>query len=99
MKFPGLAMNDEKNDEKNDDGTRRLERPAFGALVAFLLAPVIAQGLWRPLLHFFGPSGKADAVTFSALAISGAIVIVQSLRPARAPLLSLALGGLVAIGA
>lgn len=79
--------------------SRRLERPAFGALFAFLLAPVIAHGLWRPLLHVFGPSGRAGAVTLAALAVSGTIVVVQALRPRQAPLLSLALGGLVAIGA
>ena len=67
--------------------------------MAFLLAPVIAHGLWRPLVYVLGPSGKASAVTGAALAVSCAIVVVQRLRPGRAPLLSLALGGLIAVGA
>ena len=86
------------NDEKSHAG-HRLERPAFGALWALLLAPVIAHVLWRPLLHIFGPSGKAGAVTGAALAVSGMIVVAKELRPKQAPLLSLVLGGLVAIGA
>lgn len=87
------------NDEKNSSVPPPIERPAFAALIAFLLAPVIAQGLWRPLLHIFGPSGSAGAVTVCALAISGATVIGQALLPRRTPYLSLALGGLVAGGA
>lgn len=86
-------------DENSDRRTRGFERPAFGALVAFLLAPVVAQGLWRPLVHVFGLSGKASAVTAAALAISAALVVVQQLRPGRTPVLSLALGGLVASAA
>jgi len=80
-------------------GTGSLERPAFGALWAVLLAPVLAHGLWRPLLHLGGRSGTASAVTFSALAVSGTIGVVQALRPKQTPLLSLALSGLVAIAA
>lgn len=87
------------NDDKHNDWLGRFERPAFGVLWAFLLAPVMAQGLWRPLLHVFGPSGKASAVTLSALAVSGTIVVVKELRPKQTPLHSLALGGLLAIGA
>src|SRR5579885_2283181 len=83
----------------NDEWTGSVERPAFAALAAFLAAPVIAQGLWRPLVHVFGSSGKAGTVTGAALAISGALAIVQRLRPGRAPLLSLAIGGLAALGA
>lgn len=91
-------MTNEKADEKTADWTHRLERPAFAALWAFLLAPVLAHGLWRPLLHFFGPSGSAGAITLSALAVSGTIVVTQVLRRDKALLLSLALGGLVALG-
>lgn len=87
------------NDDKHNDWLHRFERPAFGALCAFLLSPVIAHGLWRPLLHVFGPSGNASAITYSALALSGAIVVAKELRPRQAPLLPLALGGLFAIGA
>ncbi len=92
-------MNDKTNDKTNGGWPRPLERAAFGALWAFLLAPVIAHGLWRPLLHILGPSGKAGTVTFSALAVSGTIVVVNELLPRQAPLLSLVLGGLVAIAA
>lgn len=88
------------NDNKQiDERPRHLERPAFGALWAFLLAPVIAHGMWRPLLHVFGSSGKATSLTFSALAVSGTIVVLQVLGAGKAALLSLALGGLVAVGA
>lgn len=89
-------MNGRENDEQ---GPRSRERSAFAAVVALLLAPVIAHGLWRPLVHVFGPWGDAGTVTGAALAISGVIVVVQGLRPARALRLSLAAGGLVAIGA
>lgn len=80
-------------------GTGSLERPAFGALWVVLLAPVLAHGLWRPLLHLGGRSGTATAVTFSALAVSGTVGVVQALRPKQTPLLSLALSGLVAVAA
>lgn len=92
-------MNLEKNEAKHEVRPRRLERAAFGALCVLLLAPVLAHGLWRPLLHVLGPSGSARAVTLSALAVSGAIVVVNELRPTQAPLLSLAVGGLLALAA
>lgn len=93
------TLRDEKNAVKNDGWPRRLERPAFGVLWAFLLATVIAHGLWRPLLFLFGPSGKASTVTYSALAVSGTIAAARELLPKHALLLSLVLGGLSAIGA
>ena len=77
--------------------TRSPERPAFAALLAFLAAPVIAQGLWRPLVHALGPSGSSSGVTGSALAVAGAIVLAQRLRPSRTPLVSLVAGALVAL--
>lgn len=79
--------------------TRDLERPAFSALVALLLAPILGQGLWLPLVHVLGPSGDAAAVTMAALAIGGAIAVVHALRPARARLWSLAAGASIAVGA
>lgn len=79
--------------------TTSLERTAFGALAASLLAPVIAQGLWRPLGHVLGWTGDARAITVVALAIGLVVVIVQRLRPERALLPSLGGGGLVAVGA
>lgn len=87
------------NDETQTDGFRRWVRPAYGALWAFLLAPVIAQGLWRPLLHYFSPSGNASAVTLCSLAVSAVVVVARELRPKQPLLHSLAAGGLVAIGA
>lgn len=76
-----------------------LERTAFVALVASLLAPIVAQGLWLPLAHLLGPAGDAAVVTWAALAIGATIVGVRALAPARATGLGLAAGGLVAIGA
>jgi len=81
----------------NDHSPPSLERRAFSALVALLLAPVLAQGLWRPLVHVFGPSGRSGTITGVALAISGTILLVQRLRPGL--LASLALGAFVAVGA
>lgn len=81
------------------DWTRSRERAAFGALIAVLLAPVVAHGLWRPMVHVFGPAGDAGAVTSAAVAIAVAVVLVRCLRPRLAQLLSLGLGGLVAAGA
>ena len=82
-----------------DASPRHLERAAFVALVAGLLAPVIAQGLWRPLVHVLGSHGNASAVTVAALATGGTIVVVQRLRASRGLVLSLALGGCVSVGA
>lgn len=87
------------NHDKRNDSPGHLERPAFGALWALLLAPIMAQGLWRPLVHVFGPSGTASAVTYSALAVTGTIAVVQVFRAGQGLLLSLAMGGLFAIGA
>ena len=83
----------------NEEWTRSPERSGFAALVAVLLAPVVAQGLWRPLVHVFGPAGDAAAVTGAAVAIGLAVVLARCLRPRRARLLSFGLGGLVAAGA
>ena len=83
-------------DEPNDSG---LERAGFGALVALLLAPVLAHGLWRPLVHVFGPAGSAGRVTASALAIGAVVALVRHLRPAGPPWRPLLLGGLLAVGA
>lgn len=87
------------SDQKNDVGTRSLERPAFGAMVALLLAPLVAQGAWRPLVHVFGPAGTAGAVTVAATTIAVTTSVLQALRPSRRPLLLLGLGGIVAVAA
>jgi len=86
-------------DEQNDVGNHSLERPAFGTLLALLVAPLMAQGLWRPLVHVFGPAGSAGAVTTAALGITAATALVQALRPDRTQLLSLGLGFLIAAAA
>ena len=83
----------------NEGWNRNLERLAFGTLVALLLSPVVAQGLWRPLVHVLGPAGTAGHVTGSALVIGGAMALVTAWNPARTPLLALGVGALVAIGA
>ncbi len=74
------------------------ERRAFAAWVALLLAPVIAHGLWLPLVHFLDPSGDADSLTGSALAVSFGLAFAEILRPGRSPFPSLALGGVSALG-
>jgi len=87
------------NPPQTDAPPRSLERPAFAVLCAFLLAPVITHGVWRPLVHVLGPSGDAAAVTGAGLAVSGVAIVVHMLRPRRAPLLALASSGLAAVAA
>lgn len=71
------------------------ERAAFAALVACLLSPVIAQGLWRPAEAVFGPSGTAGQITVGALVIGVAGAFV---RPFGDPL-PLVVGALTALAA
>lgn len=52
------------------DPGARPERVAFTTLVASLLCPMIAHGLWRPLEHGFGAAGTAREITGVALAIA-----------------------------
>lgn len=73
-----------------------LERTAFGALVASLLSPVVAQGLWRPLMHVLGPGGSAERVTGAALAVGAAVVCARWRAPGASPGRLLLLGGSVA---
>jgi hypothetical protein len=42
------------NHERSDNQSRYPERPAFGALLALLLAPVVAQGLWATVRRWAG---------------------------------------------
>ncbi len=53
------------------------ERIAFATLVACLLAPVVAQGLWRPAESLLGAAGTAGHVTLAALGIAGSGAFVQ----------------------
>lgn len=82
-----------------EDWTRSFERRAFGILMVCLVAPVAAQGLWRPLVHVFGPAGDAGTITSAALVIGVGVVLVRGSRPPRAPLVSAGLGVLLALGA
>ncbi len=80
----------------------RHERSAFVGLVALLLAPIIAHGLWRPLLHVLGSAGDASAITLWSLATGAVIAIVRARRrrhDRRAGLIALAVGCVVAVGA
>lgn len=54
---------------------RSLERSGFAALVALLLAPVVAQGVWRPLVHVFGAAGSAASVTGAALVVAASLAL------------------------
>jgi Glycosyltransferase family 87 len=83
----------------SDDQTLSFERAAFGSVVALLLAPVVAHGVWRPLTHLFGLTGSASAVTGAALVIGGAIALAQRLRAGLRVPASLGLGALVAVAA
>ncbi len=74
-----------------------LERTAFGALVALLLAPVVAHGAWRPWVHVLGPAGTAMEVTLAALLVSLVIVVAQRLLTARAAWSPLISGLIVAL--
>lgn len=94
-RFPGHVM----NPTKNQAPSRHVERTAFGALWVFLFSPVIAHGLWRPLVHIFGPAGSAATVTMGALAIGGVVAAVSALGHRTTRLLSLLLGGVVALAA
>lgn len=79
-----------------DEQAAGVERLAFTGLVAVLLAPVIAQGLWRPLTHFLGGSGDAAGVTGAALVLAGVTLGVRLIERKRATLQSLVVGGVVA---
>src|SRR4051812_19460598 len=81
----------------HEDWTRSPERSAFAGLIAVLVAPVVAQGLWRPLVHVFGPAGDAGSITAVAVAIAVAFVLTRWLHPRG--LLAGGLAGLIAVAA
>ena len=85
------------NETTSDTQGRSLERTGFGALVALILSPVLAHGLWRPLTHVLGPDGDAGRVTGAALAVAAIIAIASHFGLSRWRLVLL--GGLVAGGA
>lgn len=90
----------------NEGSPHGLERAGFTTLVAVLLSPIVAQGLWRPLGHAFGAAGSAHLITGSALAIGaiGALVrpLVRDARPwiyaVPGALAALALSGVLSLG-
>lgn len=80
----------------------RLERAGLTACTALSLAPLLAQGAWRPLGHALGLSGDAVAVTVGALGVAAIVSVLGGLRrgPAWGPLLvGLLLAGAVTGGA
>ncbi len=83
----------------NGEATESLERWAYVSLVALLLGPVVAHGLWLPLVHVVGPAGSASSITGSALAISGTMAIARRVVVSRARLLPAFVGGLGAVAA
>ncbi|PRQ09116.1 glycosyltransferase family 87 protein [Enhygromyxa salina] len=60
------------------------ERLAFAAVWALILAPVVAHGLWRPLIVGLGSSGEAGWITIAALVVAAAAVVGRWIGPARA---------------
>ncbi|HND29502.1 MAG TPA: glycosyltransferase family 87 protein [Myxococcota bacterium] len=61
------------------------ERIGYTLLVACMLAPVLVQGLWRPLQHFWGAAGSATVATLSALAVALIQAILHRVVPGRGP--------------
>ena len=98
-------------DEPTQKGPLSPERAGFHALVALLLSPILAQGAWRPLGHFFGLAGDAVSITLAALAIAAvaslcawrgrstttALIVGGAAAAALAGALSLGLTGLFTI--
>lgn len=84
-----MAQSDPKNS---------FERLGFVTLVALLLAPVVAHGLWHPLVHVLGPSGDAVTITGVSLILAALVVVGYHLLRGQSPWLPLLLGGLGAAG-
>jgi hypothetical protein len=66
--------------------TRARERLALAGAWLLILAPVVAQSLWRPLLLGLGAVGDAAWISFAALVIALIVVAGHALWPARARL-------------
>ena len=73
------------------------ERLGFTLLVAGLLAPVIAHGLWLPLAHGFGSGGDALQLTWAALTIASLNALARWFGGDWALGLRLLLAGLAAV--
>ncbi len=80
-----------------NEGTRQgLERFGFVALSALLVAPVVTQGLWRPLGHVLGPGGTSLGLIGASLIVAGAVVVAARIARGRAawPLVAAAVAGI-----
>lgn len=62
------------------------ERLALAGAWLLILAPVVAHGVWRPLLLGLGAVGDAGWISVAALAVALVVVAAQALWPARAEL-------------
>jgi hypothetical protein len=62
------------------------ERLALAGAWVLILAPVVAHGLWRPLLLGLGAIGDAGWISLAALVVALAVVAGQAWWPARAGL-------------
>lgn len=80
-----------------DTAASAVERAGFAALATGLLAPILAQGLWRPLEHVFGSAGTSAAITGAALAIGLSDAVFLRLFRPRTPWLLLIPGALIAV--
>jgi hypothetical protein len=59
------------------------ERLALAGAWLLILAPVVAHGLWRPLLLGLGAVGDAGWISFAALGVALVVVVGQAVWPAR----------------
>lgn len=62
---------------KDPAGESSVERSAFSLVVLWILGPMIAQGLWRPLGHWLVLSGSAMSITGLALLVCTTVFIAQ----------------------
>lgn len=68
------------------NGSPPRERLALAGAWLLILAPVVAHGLWRPLLLGLGADGDAAWISLAALVVAIAVVVGHAIWPARAPL-------------
>jgi hypothetical protein len=62
------------------------ERLALAGAWMLILAPVVAHGLWRPLLYRFDTVGDAAWISLAALVVALVVVTGHAVWPARARL-------------
>lgn len=68
------------------NGSPPRERLALAGAWLLILAPVVAHGLWRPLLLGLGADGDAAWISLAAIVVALAVVAGHVIWPARAPL-------------